>query len=66
MPQEQRLERFQDIAGSHPCPDGHRQSLSRELIQNRQHLIAASVAELVVYEVDGPDMVGMRRPQADN
>ena len=30
------------------------QSLSRELIENRQQRVAPSIAELVVDEIDGP------------
>ena len=29
------------------------------LIENRQHLVDPAIAELVVYEVDGPDVVPM-------
>lgn len=51
-----------------PHPDAHHdcECLTGELIQHREHLVAAAIAELVVYEVDGPDMVRMRGPQADD
>lgn len=64
--QQKRIERFENVVGSHPGAHRHRQRLPRELIENRQHLIGPPVAELVVYEVDGPDMVRMRGPQADD
>ncbi len=66
MPQQERVERFEDVVGSHLGPDGHRQGLPLELVQHRQHLVAAAIAELVVDEVNGPDMVRMRGPHSDD
>ena len=66
MAQQKRIERFENVLGSHPGAHLHRQRLPRELIENRQHLVGPPVAEPVVYEVDGPDMVRMRGPQADD
>ena len=36
------------------------------LVQDGQHLVAATVVELVVHEVDGPDVIGMGWPQPDD
>ena len=67
MPQEQRIECFQNIVSAHFGADCHNsQGLPRELIQNRQHLVAPTVAEFVVHEVDGPDMVRMGWPEPDD
>ncbi len=38
----------------------------RLLIENREHLVRLAIAQLVVHEVDRPDVVGMSRPQADD
>jgi len=63
--QEERIERFEDVVGSHLGANDHCQGLPGVFIQNSQHLVAPTVAELVVDEVDGPDVVRMRWPQAD-
>ena len=66
MAQEQGIERLQDIFRTHPGAYRHCQSLPRVLVQNGQHLVTLSIAEFVVDEVDGPDVVRMRGPQADD
>ena len=66
MAQEQRVQRLKNIVGAHPGANRHRQSLPGVLVQNGQHLVAPTIAELVVHEVDAPDVVRMRRPQADD
>ena len=61
--QEQRVQRLKNIISTHSDTNDHSQGLTGILVQDGQHLVAATVAELVVYEVDAPDMVGMGRPQ---
>ncbi len=51
MAQQERIECFEDIVGTHPGADHNSQGLTRELIEHRQHLVAAPIAELVVDEV---------------
>jgi hypothetical protein len=64
--QEQLVEGFQHFFGPHPGPDFHGQRLARVFIQDRQHLVAASIAELVVNEVDAPDVVRVGRAKPDD
>ena len=59
MPQEQRIEYFQNIVSAHFGAYDNSQGLPRKLIQHREHLVAPTVTEFVVNEVDGPDMVRM-------
>ncbi len=66
MPQKQRIKRFEDVVGAHLCPDAHCHGLPGIFIQNGKHLVAPPVAELVVDEVDGPDVVRMGGPQPDD
>ncbi len=66
MPQKQRIKRFEDIVGAHLCPNGHCQGLPGIFIQNGQHLVGPPVTELVVHEVDGPDVVWMGWSQPDD
>ena len=40
--------------------------MPRELVENRQHLVAAPIAQLVVDEVYCPDVVRMRGPHSDD
>ena len=56
--QEQRVQRLKNIISTHSDTNDHSQGLTGILVQDGQHLVAATVAELVVYEVDAPDMVG--------
>ena len=64
--QQERIESFENIVGTHLGADHNSQGLPRELIENRQHLVTAPIAELVVDEVDGPDVVRMGWPQSDD
>lgn len=63
MLQEERIERFENIVGSRPYSYRHGQRLPDELIQHREHLVGAPVAELVMNKVDSPDVVQMCGPQ---
>jgi hypothetical protein len=60
------LEFFENIFGAHSGANCDGQCLPGELVQNSQHLVASPVAELVEYEVAGPDVVWMRRPEAND
>ena len=51
---------------SHPGAYRHCQGLPGVLIQHREHLVAAPIAELVVYEVYCPDVVWMGWSQPDD
>ena len=64
--QEQRVQRLKHIVSPHPGTNRHSQRLPRVLIQDGQHLVAPTVVELVVHEVDGPDVIGMGRAQPDD
>ena len=64
--QQERIECFENIIGTHLGADHNSQGLVRELIENRQHLVTAPIAEFVVNEIDGPDVVRMRWPQSDD
>ena len=66
MAQEQRVQRLEDIVSTPPGANRYSQCLAGVLVQNGQHLVAPPVAELVVHEVDGPDVVRMGRPQPDD
>ena len=64
--QEKRVERLENIVGAHPGADRDGKSLPGVLVQNSQHLIAATIAELVVNEIDAPDVVWMGWPQSND
>ncbi len=49
--QNEPVEDLQHIAGGHPNADRHGQGLTRVLVEHRQHLVAAAIAQLVVNEV---------------
>ena len=66
MAQEQRVQRLKHIVSPHPGENRHSQRLPRVLVQDGQHLVAPTVVELVVHEVDGPDVIGMGRAQPDD
>jgi hypothetical protein len=59
--QEQRVQSFQHILGTHSGANSHSQGLAGILVENGQHLVAPTIAGLVVHEVDAPDVVRMRR-----
>ncbi len=63
---QQPVQHIQNIVSIHLGSHCHAQSLAAVLVQHRQHLIAAPVAQLVMYEIDGPDVVGVRRAQPDD
>jgi hypothetical protein len=60
--QEQRVQSFQFILGTYSGANSHSQGLAGILVENGRHLVALTIAELVVHEVDAPDVVRMRRP----
>ena len=66
MAQEQRVQRLKHIVSPHPGANRHSQRLPRVLVQDGQHLVAPTVVELVVHEVDGPDVIGMGRAQPND
>lgn len=51
---------------AHPRRDDHCQCLTVEIIQHSEHLVAPIIAELVVSEVNRPDVVWMCGPEPDN
>ena len=53
----------ENIVRSHLRSYSYAQRLTGVFIQNRQHFVTAPIAELIVNEVDGPDMVGVCGPQ---
>ncbi len=53
----------ENIVRSHLRSYRYAQRLTGVFIQNRQHFVTAPIAELIVNEVDGPDMVGVCGPQ---
>lgn len=64
--QDETVENFQNVAGGHSGGDLHGQGLAGVLVEDCQHLVAAAIAQLVVHEVDAPDVIGMRRPKPDD
>ena len=66
MAQEQRVQRLKHIVSPHPGENRHSQRLPRVLVQDGQYLVAPTVIELVVHEVDGPDVIGTGRAQPDD
>lgn len=64
--QQERIQRLEHIVSAHPCANRHGQSLAGVLVQNGQHLVAPTIAELVVDEVDAPDVVRVQRSQPDD
>ncbi len=66
MAQEQPVENLQHIFRTHAGPNFHCKRLAGVFIQNREHLVAPPIAQLVVNEIDAPDMVGMRRSEPND
>jgi len=64
--QQQRVERFKNLGRADLERDGHAQPLARVFVKNGQHLVRATVAQLVVDDVHTPYMVRVRRPQSDD
>ena len=64
--QQQRIERLQNLRRAHLRGNAHAQGLSRVFIEHGQHLVGAPIAELVVDEVDRPDVVFVFRSQPDH
>jgi len=58
--------RLYNLSMSHPRSCCHAQSLTRVFIEDRQHLITKAIAELVVNEVDTPDVPGILWPKPDD
>ena len=54
------------MAQEEPAADFYCQCLAGVFIQDSQHPLAAPIAELVVDEIDAPDVVRMRRSQPDD
>ena len=52
--QQEWIQRLEDIVSTHPGANRHSQSLAGVLVQDGQHLVAPTTAELVVHEVDAP------------
>jgi len=66
MAQEQPVEHVQHVIRGHLRSYLHGQGLAGELVEYCEHLVAAAIAELVVDEVDAPDVVRMGRPESDD
>lgn len=79
MAQKKRIQRLEGIIGPHPGPNCDGQSLTGIFVQNGQHLVAVTIAELVVQKVpfrhlqadagrveDAPNVVRMGRPQPND
>ena len=64
--QQEWIQRLEDIVSTHPGANRHSQSLAGVFVQDGQHLVAPTTAELVVHEVDAPDVVRMRGAQPDD
>ena len=64
--QEQRVQHLKQIVSPNTGTSPHSQRLSRVLVQDGQHLEAATVVALVVHVVDSPDVIGMGRVQLDD
>ena len=60
------MQSIQNIACVHLEPYRYAERLAGILIEHCEHLVGAPVAELVVHEVNRPDVVGMRGPQPDD
>ena len=64
--EEQGIESVQDFGMSHLGGNGDTKRLARIFIENSEHLVTSTAAQLVVNEVNTPDMVRILRPQADD
>lgn len=60
--QQQRIERFQDICRIHLQSDCHTKCFTAVFIENRQHLVSTTVAQLVMHKINRPNVVGILRP----
>ena len=66
MLDEQWVERIEDLGMAHFGGDGNTEGLARIFIENGEHLVTPPAAQLVVNEVNAPNMVRILRPQADD
>ena len=66
MLHQQPVQHIENIVGVHLRAHRHAKRFTGVLIQHREHLVRPSVAQLVMHEVDSPDMVGMCRSQPDD
>ena len=64
--QKPRVQRLKYTVSPHQVTNRHSQRFPRVLVQDGQHLVTPIVVELVVHEVDGPDVIGMGRAQPDD
>ncbi len=66
MAQEEPIEDLQNVASGHSGAAFYGQRLAGVFVKHGQHPVGAAIAQLVVHEVDAPDMVGMRRSEPDD
>ena len=66
MLKQQWIERLQNIGRAHLRADMYTQGFARVLVQHGEHLVGPAGAELVVDEIDAPDVVGVVRPEPDD
>jgi len=64
--EQQRIKRLKDFGRAHPGGNLHAQRFAGIFVENGQHLVGSTVTQLVVDKVDRPDMVWIKRSQADN
>ena len=60
---QQWVKCVENIVRTHLRSYHYAQPLTSVFIQNRQHFVTAPIAEMIVNEVDGPDMGGGCEPQ---
>ncbi len=56
--QEQRVQSFRGNGSTYPNPNDHGQRIA-DILQDSQHLVASTIADLVVHEFHAPDIVRM-------
>ena len=66
MLHRQPVQNIQNIVGVHLGPHRRAKRFTGVLIKHGEHLVAPPIAELVMHEVNRPDMIGMCRPQPDD
>ena len=61
MLEEQRIESIENLGMTHLCGNGDTKRLTCIFIEDGEHLVTPTTAQLVVDEVNAPDVVRMLR-----
>jgi len=63
---QQPVQHVQNVSCIHSGSHRHAKRFTGVFIKHSQHFVGATIAELVMYKIDRPDVVRMGRPEPDD